>query len=306
MRNIRHGFVLSAAITAAAMAAAGCGAPATNTTLTNTNSNVNSNTNLLSNTNINSTTTNTSAITTGEPEQYQANVRLSLQAVGETQTANLPSLGATVARSGADRVMEFALPTGEKVIYLDKGGMNYVILPNRKQYAELTKEAVGFEVRKLLMPEQIVQQVKTIPGIRLAGEETLNGRTVVKYVYSGAANTATQAGTVATESYILVDKETGLPVRSETVSQSQTGGNVQGYKGLRVLTEMTDIKTTPDASIFTLPTDYQKIDSEQVRAQVTAIFQVVGQLIAQMVQQQSSQMQPATAPTASPMASPAR
>ena len=39
------------------------------------------------------------------------------------------------------------------------------------------------------MPEQIVQQVKAIPGVRLVGEETANGRTVVKYAYSGAANT---------------------------------------------------------------------------------------------------------------------
>ena len=304
MHKIRQGLVFWTATITAVMFAAGCGAPGTNTTVSNTN--VNSNTNLLANTNLNSTTTNTSAITTGEPEQYQANVRLSLQAVGETQTANMPTLGAVVGRSGADRVMEFTLPNNEKVIYLDKGGMNYVILPTRKQYAELTKDAVGFEVRRLLMPEQIVQQVKTLPGIRLAGEETLNGRTVVKYVYSGAANTATQAGTVATESYILVDKETGLPVRSELVSQSQSGGNVQGYKGVRVVTEMTDIKTTPDPNIFMLPTDFQKIEAEQVKAQATAIFNVVGQIIGQLIQQSSQPQSPAGSPNASPTTSPVR
>ena len=305
MREIRHGLVLLGMF-AAVIFISGCGAPGTNSTMTNTN--VNSNTNLLSNTNLNSTTTNTTAITTGEPEMYQANVRLSLQAMGDTQTATMPTIGAVVARSGADRVMQFALPTGEKVIYLDKGGMNYLILPNRKQYAELTKEAVGFEVRRLLMPEQIAQQVKAIPGMRLAGEESHDGRTVVKYVYSAAANTATQAGTVATESYVLVDKETSLPVRSETVSQSQSGGNVQGFKGLKMLTEMTDIKTSPDPNMFVLPTDYQKIDSEQVKAQATAIFQVVGQLLGQMMQQ-ASQPQPqapaANAPAANtPAASP--
>ena len=303
MLEIRHGLVLLGAFVAVTFIS-GCGAPGTNTTMTNTN--VNSNTNLLSNTNLNSTTTNTAAITTGEPEMYQANVRLSLQAMGDTQTATMPTLGAVVARSGADRVMEFALPTGEKIIYLDKGGMNYLILPNRKQYAELTKDAVGFEVRRLLMPEQIAQQVKAIPGMRLAGEESHNGRPVVKYVYSAAANTATQAGTVATESYVLVDKETSLPVRSETVSQSQSGGNVQGFKGLKMLTEMTDIKTSPDPNMFVLPTDYQKIDSEQVKAQATAIFQVVGQLLGQMMQQASQPQAPAAnAPAANaPAASP--
>ena len=249
-------------------------------------------------------------ITTSEPEQYQANVKLTLETLGEGQKGTLPAIGAMVARSGADRVMEFALPTGEKVIYLDKGGMNYVILPNRKQYAELTKEALGFEVRRLLMPEQIVQQVKAIPGVRLVGEETANGRTVVKYAYSGAANTQTAAGTVATESYVLVDKETGLPVRSETVSQTQSGANVQGVNGVRVVTEMTDIKTAPDANIFTLPSEFQKIDPEQVKAQANIVFQAVAAIIAQMVNQASANNAPAAnsspAVNASPAISPAR
>jgi hypothetical protein len=60
--------------------------------------------------------------------------------------------------------MEFTLPTNEKVAFLDKGGKNYLILPARKQYAELTKEALGFEVRRLLMPEQIVAQAKGLSG----------------------------------------------------------------------------------------------------------------------------------------------
>src|SRR5215203_4510320 len=293
MREIRHGFFSVGSMVLAAVILTGCQGPAGNTTVGNSNAPF-ANANANFNTNTNTTTTESGAtVTTSEPEQYQANIRLTLETLGENQKASVPPLGALVARSGPDRVMEFTLPTNEKVIYLDKGGMNYVILPNRKQYAELTKEAIGFEVRRLLMPEQIVNQVKAIPGVRLVGEETHDGRTVVKYVYSAAANTATQAGTVATESYVLVDKETSLPVRSETVSQSQTGGNVQGFKGLRVLTEMTDIKTAPDANMFTLPTDYQKIDSEQVKAQATAIFQVVGQLLAQMMQQ-ANQPLPAT------------
>jgi hypothetical protein len=201
--------------------------------------------------------------------------------------------------------MEFALPTGEKVIYLDKGGVNYIILPNRKQYAELSKEATGFEVRQLLMPEQIVTQVKAIPGVRLVGEETASGRTVVKYAYSGAANTGTQAGTVGTDSFILVDKETGLPVRSETVSQSQTGANVQGVSGLRMVTEMTDIKTTPDASIFNVPSEFQKIDPEQVKAQANLIFSAVAAIVGQAMKQVQAPA-PAPAMSPSPMVSPAR
>ena len=305
MRGLKHGFYLIGAIVVASiMVAGGCGAPPTNTAV-NTTVTQNANTN----TNTYTTTTSTgTTITTSEPEKYQGTVKLTLETLGGQgqQTASMPTIGAVVARSGADRVMEFALPTGEKVIYLDKGGTNYVILPARKQYAELTKEALGFEVRRLLMPEQIVQQVKAIPGVRLSGEETFNGRTVVKYVYSATSNTQTQAGTVATESYVLVDKDTTLPVRSETVSQSQGGGNVQGVSGLRVVTEMTDITTSPDESKFVLPADYQKIDPEQVKAQASLVFQAVAALVGQVVKQASttapaSNATPAMSANASPM-----
>jgi hypothetical protein len=100
-------------------------------------------------------------------------------------------------------------------------------------------------------------------------------------------NTQTQAGQVATESFLLVDKETGLPLRSETVSESQTS-NVQGYKSLRLVTEMTNINANATSDLFEVPTDYQKIDAEQVKAQTTLIFNVVGQIIGQMMKTQTT------------------
>ena len=272
-----------------AVLAVACGAPTGNTNPTAVNSNA-SVANSLSNSNMNvSTTVTGNTVDAKEPDQYQADIKLSIQSMGPNQTASLPTLGATVARSGDDRVMVFNLPTNEKAIYLDKGGMNYLILPNRKQYAELNKESTGVEIRRLLMPEQIVNQVKGIPGVTRAGEETSNGRQVVKYTYESATNTNTQAGTVGTQSVILVDKETGLPLRSETVSQSQTGGNVNGISGLRVVTEMTDITATPDTSLFQLPTDYQKIDPETVRAQINLIFNVVANVLGQAMNAQNQQ-----------------
>lgn len=280
-----------------AMMAVACGAPTGNTAPMSVNSNA-SVANSLSNSNMNVSTTATgNTVDAKEPDQYQANIKLSIESMGTSQTASLPTLGATVARSGDDRVMVFNLPTNEKAIYLDKGGQNYLILPNRKQYAELNKESTGVEIRRLLMPEQIVNQIKGINGVTRAGEETANGRQVVKYTYEAAANTNTQAGTVGTQSVILVDKETGLPLRSETVSKSQNGSNVNGITGLRVVTEMTDITATPDTSLFQLPTNYQKIDPETVKAQINLIFNVVANVIGQAMNTQN-QAAPANANSA--------
>ncbi len=276
---------------------AACNQPMTNTTVTtnsNTNANLTINTNA-SNANIsnaNMATAPTSAIDTKEPDQYQATVALKLEANG-TKSVAIPPIKADVARSGANRRMEFVLLNGDKLIYLDTGGKQFVISPNRKQYAELTKDALGFEVRKLLLPEQIVNQVKAIKGVERVGEEKLDGRDVIKYRYGATTNTQTQAGTVNTESVILVDKETGLPLRSTVNSQSQNG-SVQGVQGVNFITEMTNIKTVADAALFTEPTDYKKVAPEEIKQQVDALFSVAMAVIGQL-------MKSAQAPSASPM-----
>jgi len=216
-----------------------------------------------------------------------------MQAMGDTQAASLPSVIANVARSGSDRAMEFTLPTNEKVVFLEKGDQHYLILPGRKQYAELNRESLGMDVRRMMTPAQIVSQVKAMAGMQLVGDENVNGRAVTKYRYEANANTNTQAGNINTESYVMVDKDTGLPIHSETVSQSTSGGNVQGYKGLRLVTEMTDISTTPAADQFAEPTGLKKIESEQVKAQVNMIFSALAGFIGQMLKQG----QPAASPS---------
>ena len=264
----------------------GCAGSAVNNNVNLVNTNANLSNTFNSNTNMNAINANSSVSTTGvetrEPDQYQATVTLKMEAVGTAQQTALPTIAANVARSGTDRRMEFNLPNGEKVVYIDKAGTNYLLLPNRKQYAELNRESLGFEVRQMMMPEQIVKQAQSQRGVERVGEETVGGRTVVKYRYGTVTNTQTQAGQVATDSFLLVDKETGLPLRSETVSSAQ--GSYQGYNQIRFVTEMTNINANATPDMFTVPTDYQKVDAEQVKAQVNLVFNVVGQIISQMMQ----------------------
>lgn len=295
-------------LTLAACLAIGCGAPAantgnSNTTISNSNS---SNLNININTNANAANSNTTGSGTGvdakEPDVYTATVTLKFETMGD-QKITVPSLQANVARNGSDRRMEFSLPGGEKLIYLDKGGKQFVISPNRKQYAELTKEALGFEVRRLLMPGEIVNQVKNVKGVERVGEEQMSGRTVVKYRYGATANTGTQAGQVNTESFIYVDKETSLPLRSETVSQSQ-GGNVQGVSGIKVLTEMSNVTTTADASLFAEPTDFKKVEPEEVKQQVNLVFSAAMAIAGQLMRSAAPPPTPPTGSAATPATSP--
>lgn len=276
---------------------AACGAqPGAN--ISNSGSNLNSNSNgnsIAANTANTNTAGGTTTVETREPDAYQATVTLRAEAVGEQQKTQLPTLIAKVARNATDRRMEFTLPAGGRVIFLDKNGTNYVIMPEMNQYAVLDKESLGFDIRRMLMPEQIVAQVKAVPGMTLVGEEKYNGRDAVKYRYAAVANTQTNAGQVNTEAFMLVDKATGLPLHTETVSQSQGGANVQGYNGLRLITEITDIATDPASDQFAEPGgSMKKIDAEQVRAQVNMIFNSAAMLLGQALKQGQPQVNSAS------------
>ena len=168
----------------------------------NINTNVsNSNANVTANSNV--TTQPISALAAKEPDRYKATLVFTAETEGGEKTIGIPPLTAEVARNGDDRRVAFKLPDGSELIYLDHAGVPYAIAPGRKQYAELTKEATGFQLHKLMTPGQIVSYLDKLKGIESAGEETVNGRTALKYRYAKTANTNTGAGTVNTESFIF-------------------------------------------------------------------------------------------------------
>ena len=132
------------------------------------------------------------------------------------------------------------------------------------------------------MPEQIVASVKNVQGVQRVGEEKVDGRDAIRYNYGATTNTGTQAGQVQTESYILVDKETGLPLRSETNSMAQTG-SVQGVKGIALITELNNIRTVADANLFAEPTDYKQVEPQQIRQQLNTAMSVALALLGQFM-----------------------
>lgn len=304
--------VLSLSLTTVAAAfGAACQAPATNGSANAINVNAAANT-VANSVNAAASMANSvmnvpvgAAIDAREPEAYQATVLLKLETAGAQNTSPFPPIKADVARSGNDRRMEFKLPGGETVIYLDKGGRQLLISPQRKQYAELNKESVGVDVRRMLMPEQIVSQLKNMKGVEQVGEEKIDGRDALKYRYASTTNTQSQAGQVNTESFIYVDKETGLPLRSFTNAAAQ--GSVQGVNAVNLVTEINNIKTDVDANLFSEPTDFAKVAPEAIRSQINAVFSVAAALIGQMMknsQAPAGNSQPNPAITPSPTATP--
>jgi hypothetical protein len=251
----------------------------------NANGNANANTNSptsAANVNSNSGSDNRGAtINTREPDKYSATLAFSIETQGGDKAIGIPSLALQVARNGDDRRLEFKLPDGSPLVYLDHNNRHYVILPARKQYAELTQEATGVQFHKLLTPGQLVDDLKTIKGVERVGEGPMDGRSAEKYRYSAATNTNTKAGEVKAEAFVYVDKETGLPLRAEMLAESS--GDVKGVKAARVVAEMRDIKTDVAPTLFEPPAGYEQVAPEKVRQQIDALTSAVAAILKAMM-----------------------
>ncbi len=263
----------------------------------NTNANSNSNVNSNANTgNINSATENSgSTLNTREPDKYSATLVFSIETSGGDKAVGIPSLSINVARNNDDRRVEFKLPDGSPLVYLDHENHHYVILPARKQYAELTQEATGVQMHKLLTPGQLVEDLKKINGIKRAGDETINGRAAEKYQYSAATNTNTKAGEVTANAFVYVDKDTGLPLRAELLAQSS--GDVKGMNSARVIAEMRDIKTDVDQTMFQPPTVYDQVAPEKVSQQINALTGAITAILKAMMAGASATPTPTSSAT---------
>lgn len=270
-----------------------CQQPAANTSTNTNTTTVNANATNTSNANMGTTSVSGATIDTREPEQYSATITLKLEVTGN-QNMSTPPLTANFARNGADRRISFKIPGGDEVTYLDRADKHYIIVPGRKQYAEIDAQSTGFNVPDIMTPAQIVNRVKGVSGCEQAGEEPFGGRSATKYRCTAAARTGTQAGDVKTESFIYVDKDTGLPLRSESIVTSS--GNVAGANTVKIVTEMSNIQTTVAPDTFAEPQGMSKVDPAQVRSQVESVVKAA-LVFAQSMMQASSAPPPPPAAT---------
>jgi hypothetical protein len=296
--NLRNLLIIG--ILAATLGAAACVPSGTNSG----NSNAPSENNNANNANANTDTApgSDAGIDVREPDVYRTKINFTAEALGDKKTT-LPSIAVDYARNKADRRISFNIPGTGSVVYLDVADKRYVILPDRKEYAEITKaDTGGVEIPSSLTPGEIVSRLRSTKGANRIGEETLNGRTVIKYKFAGSKPTGTAAGDVSAEAFVYVDKETGLPVRSETVSQGSN--QIKGVGGIKLITEMSDIQTTVEPSVFQLPSGLKQISTAEIKAKVKAAAQVALMLLSQL-QQQNAGSAPGGSPSPAMKPSPA-
>lgn len=201
-----------------------------------------------------------SSIDVKEPERYSVAMAVSAQQTASDVPAPMLTQQLTLARFDSDRRWTFAFsaPLGQ-VAYLEKSGLKYVILFDRKVYAEVTSDALSIPVASLLSPRSISERLKSNQYEKL-GLEPVNGRTAVKYRIAAASGSPTR-----TDGVVFVDQETGLPLRSEL---NKTGA---GNSNSRVVVELRDLKLSPDRSQFDVPAGMRKISQQEAKPQLEAV-----------------------------------
>jgi hypothetical protein len=190
------------------------------------------------------------------PERYSVAMTISTQ--GATSEAPAPMLTQqlSLAKVGADRRWTFVFPAPlGQIVYLEKSGLKYLVLFERKQYVELTPDALGFQVGSVLTPNSIAERLGSRQYEKL-GLEPVNGRTAIKYRVTRAVDTSTP-----TDGVIFVDQETGLPLRSELNTATAAAKS-------RVIVEVRDVQLNPNPAQFDVPAGMKKVTQQEARQQV--------------------------------------
>lgn len=182
-----------------------------------------------------------------EPERYGARVTVSTGPPGDADH----TLRFDLVKIGADRRAVFELQAFGPAIYLEKSGVSYFIVPERRQYAELPRRSLLADLDALLNPIGIAERLRTGTRYESLSDEVVDGRTTTKF-------RLTRDG--IDESFLSVDLRYNLPLRSEF-----TGKTVQGAV-VRVEVNMSGVEMVPDAALFDVPSGFTKVNAARLAA----------------------------------------
>ena len=202
-----------------------------------------------------------------EPERYSVTMTISAQETTTDVPAPMATQQLTLSRFDADRRWGLTLPAPlGQIAYLEKSGLKYLVLFDRKQYVEVTPDTLGFQIGRALTPNGVVERLKARPHEKL-GLEPVNGRTAVKYRSAEARESSTS------NDVIFVDQETGLPLRSELNTTAPSGAKS------RMIVEVRDVQLNPDRGLFDVPVGLRKVTLQEARQQVDGFATAIRSLV---------------------------
>ena len=192
-----------------------------------------------------------SSVDIKDPDRFSLSMTISAQEINN-EPSSMPTLQFGFTRFDEDRRWTFSLPAPlGQVVYLEKSGLMYLILSDRKQYVELNLNDLGFQMARAMTPSAIANQLKTRARAEALGVELVNGRSARKFRFKSESQIQDGA--------IYVDIETGLPVRAEVNTSPASG------KPLRIIVEGREIQLNPDRAIFDVPAGMKKVSTQEAK-----------------------------------------
>jgi outer membrane lipoprotein-sorting protein len=192
-----------------------------------------------------------SSVDIKDPDRFGLSMTISAQEINN-EPSSMPTLQFGFTKFDADRRWTFSLPSPlGQVVYLEKSGLMYLILSDRKQYVELNPNDLGLQVGRAMTPSAIANQLKARARAEAMGVELVNGRSSRKFRFKSESQTEDGA--------IYVDIETGLPVRAEVNTTPASG------KPLRIIVEGREVQLNPDRSTFDVPAGMKKVSSQEAK-----------------------------------------
>jgi hypothetical protein len=196
---------------------------------------------------------------TREPDRYQAILVTHGTADGPNSALFSNALAGSkglVARMGTSSRQDFQFAGSDVSLITNEQG-TYLVLPAKKLYASTAKQSTtsgtGEQPDTGVAPSTTLVMPTLGSAYEKIGPEQLNGRAAVKYRIRYDDNRVN-------ETYVWVDDELKMPIRTETNSVSSDGSRT-GY-----VTEFTEISTNPDPSLFKIATDFKSVTHDELIA----------------------------------------
>jgi hypothetical protein len=160
---------------------------------------------------------------------------------------------------GNDRRWSFQVPALGSVVYLEKSGLKYLVLYDRKKYLEVSPADLGFDAGKMLNPLTAAVALARKSEPEGLGLDQVAGRNAFKFRFAPSSDGSSPDRVVG---IITVDQETGLPTRFE-LSEMQ-GQSLRNKSSL----EAREVKLSVSASLFDVPVGMTKIKASEAKPQI--------------------------------------
>ncbi|MFY9555950.1 MAG: hypothetical protein WAV47_14670 [Blastocatellia bacterium] len=204
-----------------------------------------------------SVTVPAAAVEITEPDRYSSAITISAQAASDTPTS-MVTQQFNFARFDADRRWDFVLPEPiGQTTYLEKSGLRYLVFLERKQYVELSEDALGFQPATTLTAGAMAEHLKERVRYEQLGVELVNGRPAIKYRLAASGDASNQV-----DGAIFVDQEIRLPLRAEVNVSAQGGAKS------RVIFEVRDVRLNPDRAQFDVPGGMKKVTPQEAKQEI--------------------------------------